>query len=67
MRDVAGAGDTVAAVMAVLLAMKTPYEFAMRVANAADTIVVGSRGTSTVSLGELRHRILPAASLAPED
>jgi len=29
--------------------------------------VVGKRGTSTVSLAELRHRILPAASLAPED
>jgi D-beta-D-heptose 7-phosphate kinase/D-beta-D-heptose 1-phosphate adenosyltransferase len=29
--------------------------------------VVGKRGTATVSLTELRHRILPAASLAPED
>jgi D-beta-D-heptose 7-phosphate kinase / D-beta-D-heptose 1-phosphate adenosyltransferase len=66
-RDVSGAGDTVAAVMAVLLAMKTPYEFAMRAANAAAAVVVGKRGTSTVSLGELRHRLLPAASLAPED
>ena len=66
-RDVSGAGDTVAAVMAVLLAMKTPYEFAMRAANAAAAVVVGKRGTSTVTLGELRHRLLPAASLAPED
>jgi D-beta-D-heptose 7-phosphate kinase/D-beta-D-heptose 1-phosphate adenosyltransferase len=66
-RDVSGAGDTVAAVMAVLLAMKTPYEFAMRAANAAAAVVVGKRGTSTVTLGELRHRILPAASLAPGD
>ena len=66
-RDVSGAGDTVAAVMAVLLAMKAPYEFAMRAANAAAAVVVGKRGTATVSLGELRHRILPAASLAPED
>ncbi len=66
-RDVSGAGDTVAAVMAVLLAMKTPYEFAMRAANAAAAVVVGKRGTATVSLAELRHRILPAASLAPED
>ncbi len=66
-RDVSGAGDTVAAVMAVMLAMKTPYEFAMRAANAAAAVVVGKRGTSTVSLGELRHRVLPAASLAPED
>jgi D-beta-D-heptose 7-phosphate kinase / D-beta-D-heptose 1-phosphate adenosyltransferase len=65
--DVSGAGDTVAAVMAVLLAMKTPFEPAMRAANAAAAVVVGKRGTATVSLGELRHRILPAASLAPED
>jgi D-beta-D-heptose 7-phosphate kinase / D-beta-D-heptose 1-phosphate adenosyltransferase len=66
-RDVSGAGDTVAAVMAVLLAMRTPFEAAMRAANAAAAVVVGKRGTATVSLAELRHRILPAASLAPED
>jgi D-beta-D-heptose 7-phosphate kinase/D-beta-D-heptose 1-phosphate adenosyltransferase len=66
-RDVSGAGDTVAAVIAVLLAMKAPFEQAMRAANAAAAVVVGKRGTSTVSLAELRHRILPAASLAPED
>jgi D-beta-D-heptose 7-phosphate kinase/D-beta-D-heptose 1-phosphate adenosyltransferase len=66
-RDVSGAGDTVAAVMAVLLAMKAPFDAAMRAANAAAAVVVGKRGTATVSLTELRHRILPAASLAPED
>ena len=66
-RDVSGAGDTVAAVMAVLLAMRAPFESAMRAANAAAAVVVGKRGTATVSLAELRHRILPAASLAPED
>jgi D-beta-D-heptose 7-phosphate kinase / D-beta-D-heptose 1-phosphate adenosyltransferase len=66
-RDVSGAGDTVAAVMAVLLAMKAPFDAAMRAANAAAAVVVGKRGTSTVSLAELRHRILPSASLAPED
>ena len=65
--DVSGAGDTVAAVMAVLLAMHAPFESAMRAANAAAAVVVGKRGTATVSLAELRHRILPAASLAPED
>jgi D-beta-D-heptose 7-phosphate kinase/D-beta-D-heptose 1-phosphate adenosyltransferase len=47
--------------------MRAPYEAAMRAANAAAAVVVGKRGTSTVSLAELRHRILPAASLAPED
>src|SRR5262249_60620980 len=40
---------------------------ARRAANAAAAVVVGKRGTATVSLTELRHRILPAASLAPED
>ena len=39
----------------------------MRAANAAAAVVVGKRGTATVSLAELRRRILPAASLAPED
>jgi len=66
-RDVSGAGDTVAAVMAVLLAMQVPFDSAMRAANAAAAVVVGKRGTATVSLAELRHRILPAASLAPGD
>jgi D-beta-D-heptose 7-phosphate kinase/D-beta-D-heptose 1-phosphate adenosyltransferase len=66
-RDVSGAGDTVAAVMAILLAMQAPFEAAMRAANAAAAVVVGKRGTATVTLTELRHRILPSASLAPED
>jgi len=66
-RDVSGAGDTVVAVMAVLLAMQAPFDAAMRAANAAAAVVVGKRGTSTVSLAELRHRILPSATLAPED
>ena len=39
----------------------------MRAANAAAAVVVGKRGTATVSLAELRRRILPAASLAPEE
>jgi D-beta-D-heptose 7-phosphate kinase/D-beta-D-heptose 1-phosphate adenosyltransferase len=66
-RDVSGAGDTVAAVMAVLMAMQAPFDSAMRAANAAAAVVVGKRGTATVTLAELRHRILPAASLAGED
>ncbi len=66
-RDVSGAGDTVAAVMAVMLAAGTPPGSAMSVANAAAAVVVGKRGTATVSLAELRHRLLPAASLASED
>jgi D-beta-D-heptose 7-phosphate kinase / D-beta-D-heptose 1-phosphate adenosyltransferase len=39
----------------------------VRAANAAAAVVVGKRGTATVSAVELRSRILPAASLAPEE
>ncbi len=64
-RDVSGAGDTVVAALAATLA--AGFEPAMRVANAAAAVVVGKRGTATVSAVELRSRILPAASLAPEE
>lgn len=66
-RDVSGAGDTVVAVVAAMLALKADFESAMRAANAAAAVVVGKRGTATVSIAELRSRILPAASLAPEE
>jgi D-beta-D-heptose 7-phosphate kinase/D-beta-D-heptose 1-phosphate adenosyltransferase len=66
-RDVSGAGDTVAAVLAVMLALGADFEAAMRAANAAASIVVGKRGTATVSAAELRARILPSATLAPEE
>jgi D-beta-D-heptose 7-phosphate kinase/D-beta-D-heptose 1-phosphate adenosyltransferase len=64
--DVSGAGDTVVAAMAGFLAAGAGYEEGMRAANAAASVVVGKRGTATVSAGELRARILPEASLAPE-
>jgi D-beta-D-heptose 7-phosphate kinase/D-beta-D-heptose 1-phosphate adenosyltransferase len=66
-RDVSGAGDTVAAVMAVMLAAGADCESATRAANAAAAVVVGKRGTSTASTAELRHRLLPPASLATEE
>jgi D-beta-D-heptose 7-phosphate kinase/D-beta-D-heptose 1-phosphate adenosyltransferase len=66
-RDVSGAGDTVVAVLAAFLAMKADFETAMRAANAAASVVVGKRGTATVSVLELRSRILPAAALASEE
>jgi D-beta-D-heptose 7-phosphate kinase / D-beta-D-heptose 1-phosphate adenosyltransferase len=66
-KDVSGAGDTVIATLAVMLAAKSDYEPAVRAANAAAAVVVGKRGTATVSAAELRSRILPAASLAPEE
>jgi D-beta-D-heptose 7-phosphate kinase/D-beta-D-heptose 1-phosphate adenosyltransferase len=66
-RDVSGAGDTVVAVLAAMLALKADFESAMRAANAAAAVVVGKRGTASVSAAELRSRILPAATLAPEE
>jgi D-beta-D-heptose 7-phosphate kinase/D-beta-D-heptose 1-phosphate adenosyltransferase len=66
-RDVSGAGDTVTAVLAVMLATQADFESAVRAANAAAAVVVGKRGTATVSAAELRSRLLPAASLAPEE
>jgi len=65
--DVSGAGDTVIAVLSAMLASHADFELAMRAANAAAAVVVGKRGTATVSLAELRGRLLPASSLAPEE
>lgn len=66
-RDVSGAGDTVVAVLAGMLAMRADFEAAMRAANAAAAVVVGKPGTATLSVAELRSRILPAASRAREE
>ena len=55
--DVAGAGDTVAAVMALGLAGgMSPAEAAV-VANAAAGVVVGKVGTGTVARAELAHAL----------
>lgn len=51
--DVSGAGDTVIAVLAAMMACGKPLEEAMRVANRAGGIVVGKLGTATVSFEEL--------------
>ena len=66
-RDVSGAGDTVVAVLSAMLAMNADFESAMRAANAAAAVVVGKRGTATLSVAELRSRLLPASTLAPEE
>jgi D-beta-D-heptose 7-phosphate kinase / D-beta-D-heptose 1-phosphate adenosyltransferase len=57
----------VAAALAVMLALGADFEAAMRAANAAASVVIGKRGTATVSAAELRARILPSAALAPEE
>lgn len=51
--DVSGAGDTVAAVLGIAIAQRFEMVEAMRLANAAAGVVVGKRGTATVSLPEL--------------
>jgi D-beta-D-heptose 7-phosphate kinase/D-beta-D-heptose 1-phosphate adenosyltransferase len=66
-RDVSGAGDTVVAVLSVLLALGADFEAAMRAANAAASVAVGKRGTAVVTADELRQRILPPAALATEE
>ena len=66
-RDVSGAGDTVVAVLAAMVAARMSFEDAMMVANAAAAVVVGKRGTATVSPAELRARMQPSGSRAPED
>ncbi|WP_374403876.1 D-glycero-beta-D-manno-heptose-7-phosphate kinase [Niveibacterium sp.] len=52
--DVSGAGDTVIATLAVMLAAGAPMADAMRWANHAAGIVVGKLGTATVTLDEIK-------------
>jgi D-beta-D-heptose 7-phosphate kinase/D-beta-D-heptose 1-phosphate adenosyltransferase len=66
-RDVSGAGDTVAAALAVTLAAGADWEAALRVANAAAAVAVSKKGTAIVTSVELRRRILPHAFLAAEE
>jgi rfaE bifunctional protein kinase chain/domain len=51
--DVSGAGDTVIATIAVMLASGADLRAAMRVANRAAGIVVGKLGTAVVHPDEL--------------
>jgi D-beta-D-heptose 7-phosphate kinase / D-beta-D-heptose 1-phosphate adenosyltransferase len=66
-RDVSGAGDTVAAVVAVTLAAGADWEAALRMANAAAAVAVSKQGAAVVSSAELRRKILPHAFLAAEE
>ncbi|MCX5811362.1 MAG: D-glycero-beta-D-manno-heptose-7-phosphate kinase [Proteobacteria bacterium] len=56
--DVAGAGDTVAAAMAISLASGSNLEQATIIANHAAGIVVGKIGTATVSIKELKKDLI---------
>ena len=51
--DVSGAGDTVIAVLASMIAAGVPMQEAVQVANRAGGIVVGKLGTASVSYAEL--------------
>jgi D-glycero-beta-D-manno-heptose-7-phosphate kinase len=53
--DVSGAGDTVIATLAVMLAAGCDLADAMRLSNHAAGIVVGKLGTATVTLEELKR------------
>ena len=66
-RDVSGAGDTVAAALAVSLATGADWDTALRMASAAAAVAVGKQGTASVSAAELRRKILPHATLAAEE
>src|SRR5258707_592714 len=66
-RDVSGAGDTVAAVLAVTLAAGADWETAVRMATAAAAVAVSKKGTAIVTSAELRRKILPHAFLAAEE
>lgn len=55
--DVSGAGDTVIATLAVMLASGAQLPDAMRIANRAAGIVVGKLGTASVSRGEIERDI----------
>ena len=66
-RDVSGAGDTVVATLAALLAAGTDFAQAVRIANAAASVVVGKRGTAVATPAELSARIQRAAALAAEE
>jgi D-beta-D-heptose 7-phosphate kinase/D-beta-D-heptose 1-phosphate adenosyltransferase len=66
-RDVSGAGDTVAAVLALALAAGADWETASRMANAAAAVAVSKKGAAVVTSTELRRKILPHAFLAAEE
>jgi len=57
--DVSGAGDTVIAVLAAMIASGQPLREAVSIANRAGGIVVGKLGTATVSYEELFGRSQP--------
>jgi D-beta-D-heptose 7-phosphate kinase/D-beta-D-heptose 1-phosphate adenosyltransferase len=66
-RDVSGAGDTVAAALAVALAAGADWEAGIRIANAAAAAAVSKSGTAAITLAELRRIIVPESYRASEE
>ncbi len=60
--DVSGAGDTVIATLAVMMARGFAVGDAMRLANRAASVVVGKLGTATCSIDELRQALRAGGS-----
>jgi D-beta-D-heptose 7-phosphate kinase/D-beta-D-heptose 1-phosphate adenosyltransferase len=61
--DVSGAGDTVAATIALGMASGHPPELSMQIANVAAGIVVGKRGTATATPEEIIAALDPGHRL----
>lgn len=59
--DVVGAGDTVIATLSLALGAGLPLDEAARLSNAAAAVVVGKRGTATVTQTELADELARAA------
>jgi D-beta-D-heptose 7-phosphate kinase/D-beta-D-heptose 1-phosphate adenosyltransferase len=66
-RDVSGAGDTVVATIAAMLAIGADLEASTRAANAAAAVVVGKRGTAAVNFVEMRAVLVPSALRAHDE
>ena len=60
--DVSGAGDTVIATLAAMMALGAPWSDAIHLANLAGGVVVGKLGTATVSREELSAALAAAAN-----
>ena len=64
--DVTGAGDTAVSVFTLAMAAGADRETAARLANVAAGIVVGKRGTASVTTQEIQHRLIEFQGLAAE-
>jgi len=64
--DVTGAGDTAVSVFTLTVAAGADRETAARLANVASGIVVGKRGTASVTVQEIQERLREFRGLAPE-